>query len=96
MNRKKNDDYVTRVECTQVSGQIRSELAILKRAMVGEDLTGGIVKDMGELKNDVKAIKQYINTEENKGRDWRLLGFSILGSTVTGAIVIFIRFFLGI
>jgi hypothetical protein len=95
MSKKKNSQWVSRAECAQISGQIRDELAILKRAMVGEDLRSGLVKDIADLKNDVKSIKQYIDDQKTKGRDWRLLAFSIMGSIITGVVMVLIRILFG-
>jgi hypothetical protein len=95
MSRKKsNSRYVTRAECAQISGQISSELAALKKALVGEDMRSGVVKDIADLKNDVKSIRQYVNDERVKGRDWRLLGFSLLASILGGTVVAIITYFL--
>jgi len=95
MSRKKsNSKYVTRTECAQISGQISGELSILKKALVGEDMRSGVVKDIADLKNDVKGIKQYVNDEKTKGRDWRLLGFSLLASILGGTVVAVITYFL--
>jgi hypothetical protein len=95
MSRKKsNSRYVTRAECAQISGQISSELAAVKKALVGEDMRSGVVKDIADLKNDVKSIKQYVNDERTRGRDWRLLGFSALASIIGGTAVAIINYFL--
>jgi hypothetical protein len=95
MSRKKsNSKYVTRAECFQISGRISSELAALKKALVGEDMRSGVVKDIADLKSDVKEIKSYIDNQKTKGRDWRLLGFSILASITGGTVVAIITHFL--
>lgn len=92
--RKSDNPYITRDECSQISGHIRGELGVLKKALVGEDLRSGIFKDVGDMKNDIKEIKAYIDDEKTKGRDWRMLGFAILGSVVGGTIVGIITSFL--
>jgi len=90
--RKNNPAYVTKVECAEISGQIRNEISIIKKALVGEDLRGGLVKDVSSMKNDLKDMKKYINNQKTKGRDWRLLGFAVLGSVISGVIVAVITY----
>ena len=85
--RKSDNPYVARSECAQISGQVRNELKVLKVALVGEDMRGGISRELGEMKIDLKDVKEYINNQKAKGRDWRLLGFAILGSVVSGVVV---------
>jgi hypothetical protein len=91
---RKSDPYVTRDECSQISGRIRSELCVLKRALVGEDLRSGIVKDVGDIKGDIKEIKNYINDQKTRGRDWRMLGFAVLGSVISGVIFTILNYVL--
>jgi len=43
--------YVTKTECTQISGTIKTELETIRTALVGEDMRGGLVKDVAELKS---------------------------------------------
>lgn len=85
--KKSNDPYVTRNECSKISGQIREELKVLKTVLVGDDMRGGMNKEISEIKNDLNHIKDYIKNEETKGRDWRMLGFAILGSVISGLII---------
>lgn len=94
MPRKKNPSYVTSVECAEISGQIRNEITIIKNSLVGKDMRGGIVKDMADMKGDLKAVKQYMNNEKTKGRDWKLLAFALVGSITSGAVVAVITYWL--
>ena len=60
--RKKNSPrYVTADECARVSGDIRRELSILKKALVGDDMRGGIVKDVQDIKNTLKTASSVAN-----------------------------------
>ncbi len=92
--RKHSERYVTRAECAQISNQIREELKSLKAAVVGENLRGGISKEIHEIKSDLKEIKEYINSEKTKGRDWRMLGFAVLGSITSGTVITVINLIL--
>jgi hypothetical protein len=58
--KKKSDPYVTRDECFQISGEIRRDISTIKKTLVGEDLRGGIVKDMQEIKSATGAIKTVV------------------------------------
>lgn len=46
------DDYVTKAECLAISGNIMKELQIIKKALVGDDMRGGLVKDVSDLKKE--------------------------------------------
>jgi len=92
--RKNNPTYITRTECARISGQIREELSIVKKALVGEDMRGGIVREIRDMKSDLRDVKEYINGEKTKGRDWRLLGFAVLGSIISGAVVTLLNYIL--
>ena len=56
--------FVTRAECTQISGSIRDELKTIRVALVGEDMRGGLVKDVADLKKErsttVEVLKAVV------------------------------------
>jgi len=56
----KDNPYVTRDECFQISGEIRKDIATIKKTLVGEDMRGGIVKDVQEIKSATGAIKTVV------------------------------------
>ena len=58
--RKKDNPYVTRDECFQISGEIRRDISTIKKTLVGEDLRGGLVKDVQEIKSATSAIKTVL------------------------------------
>jgi hypothetical protein len=62
VSKKKKDDppYVTRDECFQISGEIRKDISTIKKTLVGEDMRGGIVKDVQEIKSATSAIKTVV------------------------------------
>ena len=61
MSKKKKDNpYVTRDECFQISGEIRRDISTIKKTLVGEDLRGGLVKDVQEIKSATSAIKTVL------------------------------------
>ena len=98
-----NSDFVTRAECSRISGEIRNELNTIKTALVGEDMRGGLLKDMRDmkscvegLKRDIGSVKDYIDNQKRKGRDWRLLGFAILGSVISGVVIALLNYWLSL
>ena len=58
--------YMTRSECLSQRRPIRADITTIKKALVGEDLRGGIVKDCSDMKKDLKAVKKSINDANNK------------------------------
>jgi len=103
--RRKSDDsdFVTRAECSRISGEIKSELNTIKVALVGKDMRGGLLKDMRDmkssiesLKHDIGSVKDYIDNQKRKGRDWRLLGFAILGSVISGIVIALLNYWLSL
>lgn len=49
-----NPGCVTTAECAQISGSINKELGTIKRALVGDDMRGGIVKDVADIKSNLR------------------------------------------
>jgi hypothetical protein len=60
MAKRKDPSFVTRMECMQISGEIKSDLATIKKTLVGEDMRGGLVKDVQEIKSATSAIKTVV------------------------------------
>jgi len=90
--KKNNSQWVSKAECTEISGSMKNELSIVKTALVGADMRGGLVKDVGELKSSLADMKNYVNNEKTKGRDWRLLGFAVLSSVLSGVAVAIVTY----
>ena len=62
---KDNDDppeFVLRVECAQNVATIKADLGVIKNALIGSDLRGGLVNDVAELKINLANIA----IEQNK------------------------------
>ena len=57
----RNPKYVTARLCnekqTNCSANFKDELRTIKKALVGDDMRGGIVKDMEELKTRLSLVK---------------------------------------
>lgn len=55
----KNPDGFVRVEdCRERHESARAELSLVKNALFGSDGRGGIVKDIGDIKTDVKILRE--------------------------------------
>ena len=62
MSKKRKDPppYVTRDECFQIRGEIKNDIKLVKKTLVGEDLRGGLVKDVQEIKSATGMIKTVV------------------------------------
>jgi hypothetical protein len=51
-------EYVARSEFQQVTAQIKDEAKIVKLALFGEDMRGGMVKDVADIKASLRLWSQ--------------------------------------
>jgi hypothetical protein len=58
--KKKNPGYVTTSECKQISGSINNELETIKKALIGDDMRGGLVKDVADIKLAHSWVTTYL------------------------------------
>jgi hypothetical protein len=76
---KHNDNnFVTKVECQQITATFREDMGTVKKALVGEDMRGGLVKDVSEIRVSLK------NNGYSKGlgkKERALIYTSIIGTT---------------
>lgn len=94
MSKKKdNPIYVTRAECARISSEVREDLEILKTALVGKDLRGGIVADISAVKAQVEELAKVqadMVAKEREKREtylrWKIAAFSFL-ATIIGIII---------
>jgi len=84
--KKKDPEYVLRAECLEISGGIKTELTIIKKALVGEDMRGGLVKQVNELTDQVARMQESKKLQE--ARHWKLK-FALFGllMTIIGIII---------
>lgn len=52
--------FVTKDECAQISGDIKDELRTIRVALVGEDMRGGLVKDVADLKKERSSTVEVL------------------------------------
>ena len=59
-----NPKYITANQCntkqTNCSADFKDELRTIKKALVGDDMRGGMVKDMGDLKAKLSIAKTVL------------------------------------
>jgi len=60
-----DEKFVTKAECYKTHIQITSDISQIKNAIVGEDLRGGIVKDVADTKKDISEIKTAIRNDRD-------------------------------
>ena len=53
-------NFVTREECARVTSSIRDELRMIRIALVGEDMRGGLVKDVADLKKERSTTVEIV------------------------------------
>lgn len=58
--------YITRSECASQRAPVIADITIIKKALVGEDLRGGIVKACTVMQEDIKEMKKSINDANHK------------------------------
>jgi len=85
--RDKNPQYVLKSDCKEIMGKIEA-------ALWGANGRGGVVNDISDIKNKLTSLVEREAETKSKGRDWRLLGFAVLGSTITGAVLAAINYIL--
>jgi len=61
VSKKNPGRYVTRAEFQQAIDPMKDDLKTLKRALVGEDLQHGIVKDVADIKSALKTASALKN-----------------------------------
>ena len=55
-----NPKYVTMVQCNEHQTTFKDELQTIRMALIGNDMRGGIVKDMGDLKAKLGIFKTVL------------------------------------
>jgi len=52
--------FVTHAECTSIMDSVKAELKTIKVTLIGEDMRGGLVKDVQEIKSATSIVKTVI------------------------------------
>jgi hypothetical protein len=61
------EEFVTKAECFKTHTQIILDFGTIKKALVGDDLRGGIVKDVADTKKDIAEIKNALKKNGDNG-----------------------------
>ena len=97
--------YVSLIECQSINTDIKADLKILKHALVGEDLRGGMVKDIGDLKSKVDSLTSNRLTDNNSRKQeaanafiksdlhlkWKIALFTSMLASITAVVIEVIR-----
>ena len=62
-----DEEFVTKAECYKTHAQITSDFGTIKKALVGDDLRGGLVKDVADTKKDIAEIKTTLKDNGDNG-----------------------------
>jgi hypothetical protein len=68
------EEFVTKAECYKTHAQILTDFGTFKKALVGDDLRGGIVKDVADTKKDIAEIKTALKNNGGNGSNNGRLG----------------------
>lgn len=52
-----NDEFVSKAICSETMEPLRKDMETVLKALVGEDLRGGIVKDVGDIKASLRTTQ---------------------------------------
>ena len=83
MPKEHQDDFVTKIECRQITSGFQDDLATIKKAIMGDDMRGGMVRDISEIKGRVNKANNGGNGGLGK-RERAMVYVSLIG---TGGLV---------
>jgi hypothetical protein len=58
--RRNEPRYVTVEDCARISGEINRKVDLIMKTLVGEDMRGGLVADVRDIKTATSAVKTII------------------------------------
>ncbi len=82
--------FVTKDDCSKITLETDSKINTVLKALVGDDLRGGLVKDVGDTKKDVADIKTTLKNNGNNnhngglGRKEKAIVYTALITSVSG------------
>ncbi|MCJ7633385.1 hypothetical protein MUP77_13485 [Candidatus Bathyarchaeota archaeon] len=83
MPKEHQDDFVTKIECRQITSGFQDDLATVKKAIMGDDMRGGMVRDISEIKGRVNKVNNGGNGSLGK-RERAMIYVTLIG---TGGLV---------
>jgi len=84
--KKANGGFVTRAECSAMMEQNSCDIKDIKKAIIGEDLRGGLVRDVGLIKDQIHEM-QTAQANQKKAAEGKQQ--SILTWKTTAVVVLF-------
>ena len=64
-----DNEFIAKAECYKTHAQITCDFETIKKALVGDDLRGGLVKDVADTKKDISEIKRSIKNSNGNGHN---------------------------
>jgi hypothetical protein len=71
LSKRRTEDFVTRGECTAINTDMKADLKLIKVAVVGADMRGGMVRDIADLRNKVDGIVSNRIGDNNRRKEER-------------------------
>jgi hypothetical protein len=75
------DEYVTKADCAKNMAPINSDLLTIKKALVGDDLRGGLVQDVTYIKTTLKNNPNQNNGNSLGKRERAMVYCSLIASS---------------
>lgn len=83
--------FISREECAKMHEQVGHDLKIIQKALVGEDLRGGLVKDVSDMKTSITSLSNKKDKDIDFTRSWKLAVLATVLSSVALLASEFIR-----
>ena len=77
-----NSKFVSRAECTAAMKEVSADLDLVKTALIGNDMRGGMVNDVAQLNMKVDSLVKQSQLNKEIGLKWKLAIFGALASAV--------------
>ena len=77
-------EFVTKAECYKTHAQITNDFGTIKKALVGDDLRGGIVKDVADIKTTLKNNGTTGSRNGGLGRKEKAMIYVALITSLSG------------
>ena len=83
--------FVTRGECQVAMLTVGTDIVMIKKALVGEDLRGGIVKDMATVSLKLDQLIKDTQDKQGVSLKWKIAIFSTAASSITALVGVFVK-----
>lgn len=86
---------VSKAECRQRMAPLVADVGTIKRALVGEDMRGGLVRDVSDMKQELTGILYDRRKRESTRTMWKIAAFSAMASAATAFAALIVQAVLG-